>query len=273
MVGDSYSLAYRYLIVDAPGYFPRPVATSAHCIRNFSSELILEDGHLASGLLSFLKQQLVIEDRDGWRPYQSDIDIENATWRLTAQKPLHDEVCWEGMPPLLLILGALDLAKILGRIGPNADFFLDDERFVERAFDEPDLPTIPFDVVYELVEERLRPIGTALRLLREIGFEELYLHSIAPPTLDDVLFFRIRNIMCSAKLRYKVAIVMNQVFERFARESGARFLDMWQASVIGGVIDHRLEIDGDHPSRLSVKQSLEALLNDIAARRGVFVEG
>ncbi len=269
-VGDSNTLLYRYLTLDVPDHFARRIVTNCCFVPALSAASILENGSLNPAIVAFFAREMVIRFKERYVRYAaSESTVVDRTWLQTVMPPLQDVYNLDGTLAVTFMIGTIDLGAILANIGTNVDFALDDPRYVGSAFTGPELPIVPAATVRNMIERHFAPFGIALAQMREMGFDEVYVHSLHPPTTDDALYFRARQVMSSAKLRYKVAILINRTLEKLARENGARFLDMWPKTVVGGVVDPRLELDGDHLNRGAVDLTLHALLNDLVAADGL----
>jgi hypothetical protein len=270
VIGDSHCLAFRFLGLDSPQYFSRPLVTIPVFVPGLSGRTIVVGDELNADVLAILvaMRAVVINDgrfeRFGMSPRSPE---QRAANRYLLLAP-HDHYNFDPEPTLLFTAGVLDASAIVRELGPETDFVIEDPAYDETAFDGPDVPVVPSAFVERLVAQQLAPYGTAFAKLADMGFDRVYVRSLQPPIVDDVRAFRFRRVMSSLRLRTKVTIVVNRELERLAANAGARYLDMWPQFSRGGILDASLFLDGDHMNRRSSELTLATLLRDLADRRG-----
>ena len=133
---------------------------------------------------------------------------------------------------------------------------------IQRA----EVSLVPGSLVREMVRSRLARFGSALERLVGLGFEHVFVHSVTPPTPNDARYYRWRQIVTQASVRSKVVLLLNARLEEIARESGATFIDMWDATAERGVLANRYVLDGDHFNKAAALLTFERVLSELANR-------
>jgi hypothetical protein len=163
--------------------------------------------------------------------------------------------------PVLFSVGDLDARDILGAVPSDLD--------ITHTF-EPKLlaniPTfIPTGHILGQVEERLlknlQPLFICLQHLQNIGFSNLALHSISPPTVDDDVSYKTLGFFSRALTRYKVRLLVNQFYALFCQSNNIHFIDRWNdlTDEGGRVLPDCLMPDGLHVHYEYVRPSLAKL--------------
>jgi hypothetical protein len=270
-IGDSNVMIFSHLSVAAPEWFAAPfIGRSLYCPTLSAADIVDAGGAFDERFAQAMAgERLVVSGVDGkpYAPHRLSYAPEHAlsVGELLGNSTLDLDTLTS--PPLVLMVGALDLAWILGELGPNTDFFLNDPRYDGSVFEErAEVSLVPGSLVREMVRMRLARFGTALRMLAELGFEHLYVHSITPPTSNDARYYRWRQIVTQASVRSKVVLLLNARLEEIARESGARFLDLWDATAERGVLAGKYVLDGDHFNKAAALLTFERVLDDLANR-------
>jgi hypothetical protein len=267
-IGDSNVLTFRNLLIDLPSFFPRPSVTCAHFVRGLSAATIFADGLLHESVARCLKDEIGLRasmtDRSEHRLPEVAVGREIA---LAMRASRRDAWNTASDPVIVLMLGTAHALALLADIGPATDFFCDDPRYVDGAF--PSLPAsiVPAAIIEERLELEMRPLVAGIAALRELGVTRIYLHSLHPPTMDDLAFFEIRGLLRPAKLRYKIALAINRIFRRIATEVEVGYLDMWAATTRDGVLDESFSLDGEHLNARAAALTIEALFGDLVRSR------
>jgi hypothetical protein len=275
VIGDSHCLAFRFLGLDLPHYFSRPLVTIPVFVPELSGRTIVAGDELNADVLAALIAVRAIVINDG-RLQRFGLSARSPELRAANRYVLlapHDHYNFDPEPTLLFTAGVLDASAIVRELGPETDFVIEDPAYDESAFDGPDVPVVPSAFVERLVAKQLAPYGAAFARLSAMGFDRVYVRSLQPPIVDDVRAFRFRRVISSLRLRTKVTILVNRELERLAANAGARYLDMWPQFSRGGILDASLFLDGDHMNRRSSELTLAALLRDLVDRRGAPVTG
>jgi len=269
VIGDSHCLAFRFLGVDLPQYFPRPLITIPVFVPGLSGATIVTGDELNPAVLAALVATRSIVRHEGHlQRFGTSVRSpeQQAANRYVLVGP-HDEFNLNPEPVLLFTAGVLDASEVVRVLGPETDFVLEDPAYDETAFDGPDVPGVPRAFVERIVARQLAPYGAAFEMLAQMGFDRVYVRGVHPPIVDDVRAFHIRRVMSSLRLRTKVSILVNRELERLAANASARFLDLWPAFSRGGILDATFFFDGDHMNRRSSQVTLAALFRDLLERR------
>ncbi|MDP9106846.1 MAG: hypothetical protein M3N49_13055 [Candidatus Eremiobacteraeota bacterium] len=274
VVGDSNTIVFDDLLFEHPTFFAQPFVTrGVFCPGLMAANFTEPSGELNSGVLDSLFRSLLLTGNAvAWHARHVPL----AQLRPTAERaelaamwprfktPANDHL---ESRPIVIMLGTLDLEAILRTLPAGCDFALQDDRYALPAFAEkPVGPYVPAQLVNDLVAERLKPLAHGLALLRDRGFENVYLHSLHPPPLEDYKYVKIRTANNQASLRYKVALAINAQFRALCEREGIGFLDMWGATTRDGALDPRFEFDGDHLNKEAAYLTVCRLLADLAKR-------
>jgi hypothetical protein len=267
-VGDSNTLMFRHLLVDDPHHFPRPLVTTGCFVPRLSAHSIVHDGVLHERVTNFIRGEVLARPIDvGFPEGKAAHALLERTLVAALNPPLEDDWNIVPAPPVVLLVGTVDLARLASAIGPSTDFVLNDHRFNATVFEYPKLPLFAIAEIEELVRSQLAPLAQGIAAIRALGVTNVYVHSVMPPSLDDAEYFRVRGVMCSAKLRYKLALLMNDQLGRLAKAAGASFIDLWSQTTIDGVRDPRFALDVDHGNRAAAALTLRWLMEDLLVRR------
>jgi lysophospholipase L1-like esterase len=274
MVGDSNTIVFDNLLFECPKFFAQPfVGRSMFCPGLMAADFTTSAGRLNPLVFSALVQNLlVLGDESSWyaihvplaaaRTKMEQIELRSAAHRWETRANDHIKP-----RPIVIMVGTLDFAAILATLPSGCDFAVTDDRYALGAFsEEPVGPYVPSQLVNDLVAERLKPLERGLALFREAGFENVYLHSLHPPTVEDHKFTNARAAITQASLRYKVALTINAQYRALCERPGVQYLDMWGATTKDGLLDPRFEFDGDHLNKFAAHLTMKAVLTDLAGR-------
>jgi hypothetical protein len=90
------------------------------------------------------------------------------------------------------------------------------------------------------IEARIAPLFAGMRALRDAGFSKLFLLGHAPPSTES------RPDWKPVRLRYCVRRLFDRVYEALCRDSGIRFVPVWDDLAIDGLRDDRYFEDAEH---------------------------
>jgi len=169
--------------------------------------------------------------------------------------------------PYVLCAGELNVRYLLGRFADEEIDF--DTPFVTDGLNA--LPTyhvratVPFAKLLPIVLDEIGDIFQGLRILREAGLTTLFLHCLPPPTLDDRAFAKIMGFQAPARLRYKLTMLVNFLYERAAREIGIGFINTWASVTDGNLRRAEFELDAIHLNRKHAILSVQEVHRQFSA--------
>jgi len=274
MLGDSNTIVFDNLLFQCPKFFAQPFVTRAmYCHGLMAANFTSESGALNPAVFGSLLRHLVVLGHESAMysvhkqvatalSRAEEIELRGVAHRWTTRANDHAKP-----HPIVIMVGTLDLLALLTTLPAGCDFAVADGRYPLGAFpEEPVGPYVPSAFVDRLVAERLKPLERGLALLREASLENVYVHSLHPPAIEDRKF-TFRRAGCSqTSLRYKVALTINAHVRELCARQGVRYLDMWGATTNDGLLDRRFEYDGDHLNRFAAHLTVEAVLADLAHR-------
>ena len=259
-IGDSHTLAYADLVFrDHEGGL---AVTRSHYCRGITASAFLDPGGalhadvagalLADGLL----------ERSAAGPFF-------ARHRATDLHSLQVGAAMERArtsPVLVLSVGDIDVKFGFIREFARQDFALP----ASFAFDpapfapHPTEGVIPFALAAGFAKKLLMPYLRGLELLAGLGFANLYVHALPPPTLDDAAFEAMNGFAAPARLRYKATRLFNAVLREFAADYPAfAFLDTWDRVTANGVLTDDFYLDDSHLNRRAAAYVVTNLLRDL----------
>jgi hypothetical protein len=162
-------------------------------------------------------------------------------------------------PPLIMFtVGDIDVRSILLRV------FTDRYDFVP-PFDFPypvlDRPIVPWDVVADLIEQRLAPFIEGLVQLQAAGFNRLYVQLVVPPTTNESKSSQINGISCPLSVRSKLVASFNRLLAEKVEALSISAINIWpQITGPDGYLLSECEFDGVHVAPRVAKMQLEQLL-------------
>jgi len=262
IVGDSNCFPFGSHVIDLPEIFARPIVLRTHGISGLTAATTLADGKLHPDIAAFLRgvniPNFFEEDR---------IELLNRQRGYPRVKTRADQ--WpDDEAVVLVIVGMVDFFHIVSQIGPLSDFHLDDPRYRADRFPLfPKLSLTPRNVVDDLIARRLEPLAAFLSELRKLGLRNVYFHGIHPPTTNDDIYWQNVAVNSIARVRYKVAILMNRELERIGRTEGFVLIDPWDDFTQDGVVNDRFYFDGMHLNVEAARISIMRLLQEVVRRR------
>jgi len=269
MLGESHCVVFTDRIFRETRHLNQTFVTRALYLPGISSH-DFSDNKLARVGSALAAEHLIIGDPRGraadWVPFHvspNPLIIPN----------VHSKTP-KGVPIIVVFAGEIALRSIfLSKLG-QSDFELP---FPAPGLDRLAMPSghqhVPFQLVSQLANQVLGPLFSGLLGLYNMGFTSLYLHSIPPPTLSDEEFEKINGFFSPVRLRYKSALLFNQMFRDVASQTSIRFLDIWDDVTIDNALDPRFHIDGTHLNVDAAYITLQKLLTSIVRDPRVAVAG
>ncbi|HEX6511924.1 MAG TPA: hypothetical protein VF157_06475, partial [Chloroflexota bacterium] len=169
-----------------------------------------------------------------------------------------------GSPILLFLVGDVTARHIIMRQLAQFDFIL--------PFDVPGLDAmpgggaqmVPYQQVQEFASKQLVPLFKGLQFLKGLSFNNLFLHGLPPPTLDDAAFEKEHEWLCSPRLRYKVTLMLNHLYRQFCAEQGVGFIDIWDQVTVANQRNRDYEHDTTHLNAKAALITLDKLMASLA---------
>ena len=263
IVGDSNCFPFGSHVIGLPEIFARPIVLRTHGISGLTAAATFSEEQLHPDIAAFLRgcniPNFFAEDR---------IELLNRRRGFPRVKTRADQWPGEDEPVVFVIVGMVDFFHVVAQIGPLSDFHLDDPRYHADRFPLfPKLPLTPRSVVDELIARRFEPLAAFLSELRKLGLRNVYFHSIHPPTTNDDIYWQNVAVNSIARVRYKVAILMNRELERIGQTEGFVLIDPWDDFTEGGVVSDRFYFDGMHLNVDAARTSILRLLQEVVRRR------
>jgi hypothetical protein len=249
VVGDSHTLPYRNLVVFDKWTGQLVIIRSKYISGLTAHDFFdIEQQEFLPSVFQFLEYEGLV--RDGRATHLSREKIDFA---------IAQAMCQPMTPPLMLFaVGGIDVRGVLvPMLGADYDFV--------PPFDLPyptsGMPLVPWDLVAQTIEQRIRPFICGLKQLRDCGFNRLYVQNVVPPTLDDVLAKKLnRGINCSALVRTRLTAAFNRVLASEVSSIGATVLDVWPQVTDQGYLKPEYDLDGVHLPPCVAQTQVERLL-------------
>jgi lysophospholipase L1-like esterase len=162
-------------------------------------------------------------------------------------------------PPLIMFtVGDIDIrGTLLPMFGDQYDFV--------PPFESPypllDRQIVPWDMIAEVIERRLRPFIEGLKQLKIAGFNRLYVQLIVPPTANEDRIRQLHGINCPLSVRTKLVSSFNRILSEAMEAIGVTIIDIWpQVTGNDGYLSPDYELDGVHLPPKAARMQLEQLL-------------
>jgi hypothetical protein len=249
VIGDSHALPYKNMLFQ-DNWTGQPVVTRSRYISGLTAHDFYapDTGEFLPLIIECLEYEGLVRDRKVTHLSTDEIDFSIAG---ASGLPV--------TPPLILFtIGDIDIRSILLRM------FSDRYDFVP-PFDLPypvlDRSIMPWDVVADIIEQRLAPFIEGLRQLRAAGFNRLYVQLVVPPTTNESQSHRINGITCPASVRSKLVASFNYLLTEKVEALGLCIINIWpQITDTNGYLRGEYEFDGVHLAPAVAKMHLDQLL-------------
>ena len=113
---------------------------------------------------------------------------------------------------------------------------------------------LTYETVYSNARTRLAPLLAGLRVLKEMGFSDLHLLGLGPPSPQE------RREWKPAELRFRGHLLFDRALRDIAGEIGIGFIDIWPICWSDGNRNELLYGDTDHHSPAIVPLIVEAII-------------
>ena len=254
IIGDSHALPYRNLIF-RDKWTGQWIVVRSRYISGLTAHDFFNSktGEFLPQILETLEYEGLVRDERATHLSKDEIDF--AIAQATGQPVT---------PPLLMfVVGDIDVRSILlPMLAEHYDFVPP----LDLPYPVSEKPLMPWDVVAETIEQRLRPFINGLKQLRESGFNRLYVQSVVPPTQDEARVKVVQGrISCPVLVRTKLVAAFNHVLATEVKSMGATIVDIWPQVTEGGYLKKEYELDGVHlpprAAQMHVEQLLEHAIN------------
>jgi hypothetical protein len=248
VIGDSHALPYRNLIFRDKWTGQWVVVRSKYISGLTTSDFFdPKRGEFLPPIIDTLEYEGLV--RNGCATHLSNDEVD-----LAIAKAMNQPVT----PPLLFFsVGDIDIrAIILPMLGDQFDFVAP----FELPYPVLDKPLIPWDVILETIERRMRPFIKGLAQLREAGFNRIYVQSVVPPTRHEERVRVLHGLNCPVSVRTKLVAAFNYLLRIEVESAGAAIVDIWPQVTERGYLKAEYELDGVHLPPVAAQMNVEKLL-------------
>lgn len=245
IIGDSHVLIYSNLLFQEKKIFKTNFITrSKYCSGLTANNFTDGDGKLNPILLQALSSEFLLDDN------------EQGVHLAGARDVLVND------PTLVFFCGDIDLRYVfLRQLGPTVDFHLPFNVTDLEQLSSLESPTIiPYALVLEQAKKMLHPLLIGLQKLKTMGFQNVFIHNLPPPTLDEAAYQRLNGYSVPASLRYKATILFNLILEDYANQLELKFLNIWDEVTINNQRNSVFNLDAVHLNKQAAYLSLKKLI-------------
>jgi hypothetical protein len=243
-IGDSRARVFDAHATLAASHGPL-IITRARAHPYFRAADFFADGQLGERVRGWLWDMRFLRDtRDGdERLGAFDIPVFPGEVHRLQLQPAH------ATRALVVSCGGVDATDVEEQLARTDEWFA-----LDSAFESGIGGRMPYRTARERAAEeirndaraRLQPLAHGLRLLRELGFRQLYLLGFGPPSPEE------RPGWKPAGLRLRTRRLFDDVFAEICHETGARYIDVWKLVWTPNGRDERLYQDCGHHSTAMV---------------------
>jgi hypothetical protein len=256
-LGDSHAGAVGSLVFEDPAAGTRIVTRTCGIWRFVAADVLGPDGAIGNELVGALRTMGALHSSPafpplpGFRPVQTTYGREKRPEHLALVESANERA-------YVLCVGEIDTRYILHRFATEAiDFtvpFATEGLEALPAF-EP-RQTLRADRMLTFLGDELKPLFVGLRVLYAAGSRSLFLHALPPPTIDDADAEKVFKHPSSARLRYKLAMFVNYLYEAVCRDIGIGFINTWPMVTERNLLRPEFYLDGLHLNREHAKLSV-----------------
>ena len=258
--GDSNSLIFKDRVFSIPGSAAPYLGRTMHTPGLAAFDLCDVDGNVNFNLLSRLvgEHLLMADGNGGWTAYKR-----------VGATPLDYVQDIEGRvrpdPPILLFCGVFDWLLFFQEIGAREVVLPPD--VAPAGWPVSSAPdAVDFDTAVRIASRYLEPLERGLLLLRSYGLENVYLHSLQPPSPDDAAWAE-AFFPCTAVARYQTMRLMNHLLRGVCERTGTPFVDIWpHVTGADGMVDARYCFDPVHLNLDAALITIEKFAEAIRSR-------
>lgn len=267
-IGDSHAGSIGTLVFEDANETTRIVTRTCTIWRFVASDALGADGALGDELVQALRNTGALHTSQafaplaGFRPVQTTYGREKRPENVAVLDSASERA-------YVVCVGEIDTRYILHRfVLERLDFqvpFPIDGLEALPAFEARQ--TLRADRMLAFLGEEFKPLFVGLRLLRAAGLRTIFLHSLPPPAIDDADAERVLKHPSPARLRYKLAMFVNFLYEAVCRDIGVGFINMWPSVTSANLLRPEYYLDGLHLNREHAKRSVAEVHRQMTSLR------
>jgi hypothetical protein len=249
-LGDSHAGTIGTLVFDDPCCGKQIVTRVSSIWRFVASDFLGEDGMIGDALMQALRRAGAFQSDPefaqipGLRPVLTTYGRENRVEQLALTAGANER-------PYVLCVGEINARYLLHRLAVDQIDF-------EVPFPTDGLERLPpfasrqllrADQMLKILVEEFSGLIRGIRILREAGLRTVFLHALPPPTIDDADAARVYQHPSSARLRYKLTMFVNYLYDLVCRDTGAGYINTWPMVTEGNLLHSDYYLDGLHLNR------------------------
>ncbi|MGE3724651.1 MAG: hypothetical protein AB7I41_03815 [Candidatus Sericytochromatia bacterium] len=164
-------------------------------------------------------------------------------------------------PVLVFFCGSADLVNIfLRHLGNENDFYLPEQDSLLAGFADPGPRRLfPYETARDYLKDLIAPLFRGLNHLKQLGFDQLYLHDLVPQTPDDDEYARIYGYRCPLKVRSKALLLMNQLLREMADSNQVGWISIWEKVTQNNIRRPEFGLDSIHLNKQAAFLSVDTL--------------
>lgn len=164
-------------------------------------------------------------------------------------------------PVLVFFCGSADLVNIfLRHLGNENDFYLPEQDSLLAGFSDPGPRRLfPYETARDYLKDLISPLFRGLNHLKQLGFDQLYLHDLVPQTPNDDEYARIYGYRCPFKVRSKALLLMNQLLREMAALNQVGWISIWEKVTENNIRRPEFALDSIHLNKQAAFLSVDTL--------------
>jgi hypothetical protein len=164
-------------------------------------------------------------------------------------------------PVLVFFCGSGDLVNIfLRHLGDRNDFFLPDQDSLLIACEDPGPRQVfPYQTARAYILDLMIPLFRGLAQLKQMGFDQLYLHDLVPQTPDDHDFEQVYGYRCPIKIRTKALLLFNQLLREQAAAHSIGLISIWEQVTAQNLRVDTFSLDSIHLNKQAAFLTVDTL--------------
>lgn len=255
-IGDSHTIAYNNILYSPDNYTKKPIITRGAYLGGiqasniFKAKGVIRDDIINAlrlfGLISKYGDILHLSRTSA----ANDINVAAQSSRKT--------------PILTFCIGEIDVrSRLLKQIGDNVDFQIPAISNDSWLSNTDSSRIISIQIIRKLIRDTYKPLLVALGGLIKGGFHRIYLHSIAPPTLNDEKFAELNGYTFSRLVHYKTVYLVNEYLESQCPLYNIRFINTWDKVTERDELLEEFVLDHIHLNKKACAFAIREIIKDI----------